>query len=232
MGNSLSDDVSMNALPSKCKNKIMFYGDSLTEGPYLQPEEKYTAIFKSYVRGAKLDWDVINAGKNGDTIRGSIDRLRYELNTHKPNIVCLCLGGNDYFLGGWNNVKLIKEELAGLVKEIQQRNILVILIGVMPPFSEDVLTQCKMIPEINKYLTFFAMHEQIAEEYKLLYIQSIFEDFPLLSDTAILTKMSKGDFIVRDMFSGDYFLDPIHPNAKGHAIIGKNFFLCIKKYLV
>ena len=213
------------------KPKIMFYGDSLTEGYHLDPKYRYTTLFQKYIDEYKLNWEVINAGKSGDTVLGTMPRFQFEIITHNPRIVCICLGGNDLFQGGWDKMDIIKSELVNMINYVKQNGMTPILICMAPPFSSAILNAIKLIPEAEKRISFFSMYEEIANENKLLYIDSIFQDFPFKSDMVILTNMSKSNFFVKDMVEGDYFVDVVHPNDKGHAIIARYFFACIKSCL-
>ena len=216
---------------AKVRPKIMFFGDSLTEGFALDPELRYTTLFQNYVDEANINWDVINAGKTGDTILASVDRLTIQIKTYNPSIVCICLGGNDFFLGGWDNIPALRRALEHSINELKEYAITPILVGIMPPFPSHIIELASLNPEITKRLRFFSMYEEIARENKVIYIRSIFESFPLQADKDILAKVSMGDFALSHMFQDGYFLDIVHPNEHGHAIIARTFFAFLKKYL-
>src|SRR5579871_6605194 len=121
MGNSESNCSSSSLSQSlanmslNTRRKILFYGDSLVEGYLTTPCERYTAVFNRYVEEHKLPFIVLNAGKNGDTIRATSERLNVTLEAHKPDICVLVIGGNDFFENRWREVPVVKRELLGLI---------------------------------------------------------------------------------------------------------------------
>lgn len=73
---------------------VLALGDSLTYGTGASPETSYPAVL------ARLTgWNVVNAGIPGDTSAGALARLPELLQQHKPALVIVSIGGNDFLRG-------------------------------------------------------------------------------------------------------------------------------------
>jgi lysophospholipase L1-like esterase len=70
---------------------VLALGDSLTFGTGATPQTSYPAEL------ARLTaWQVVNAGVPGDTSAQALQRLPGLLAEHSPQLVLLCIGGNDF----------------------------------------------------------------------------------------------------------------------------------------
>ena len=78
--------------------RILAFGDSLTAGLGVAPEEAFPARLEAHLKAAGLDVQVTNAGVSGDTTSGGLARLDWALGD-KPQIVVLELGANDALRG-------------------------------------------------------------------------------------------------------------------------------------
>jgi acyl-CoA thioesterase-1 len=86
---------------------IVCFGNSITQGYGVLPEQSFPAIL-----GNLLHVPVINAGRDGDTIAGALERVEPDVLRHKPSLVTVELGANDFLSGNsedlaWNNLELI-----------------------------------------------------------------------------------------------------------------------------
>jgi acyl-CoA thioesterase-1 len=72
---------------------VLALGDSLTFGTGATPEASYPSILAE-----ASGWDVVNAGIPGDTAAEGCARLPGLIEEHRPKLVLVLLGGND-FLG-------------------------------------------------------------------------------------------------------------------------------------
>lgn len=70
---------------------VLALGDSLTWGTGATPETSFPAVL------AKLTgWQITNAGVPGDTAEQALQRLPALLAEHKPQLVIVSIGGNDF----------------------------------------------------------------------------------------------------------------------------------------
>ena len=69
----------------------LFLGDSLTAGTGSSLAEAFPALVAQ-----KTGWQVVNAGVPGDTSAGARERLPELLAEHRPAVVILTIGGNDF----------------------------------------------------------------------------------------------------------------------------------------
>jgi acyl-CoA thioesterase-1 len=77
---------------------ILAFGDSLTAGFGLPPEQSFPAQLEKRLRADGIDARVINGGQSGDTTAGGLARLDWSL-ADKPDLVILELGANDMLRG-------------------------------------------------------------------------------------------------------------------------------------
>lgn len=77
---------------------LVAFGDSLTQGYGLPPDQGFTAQLQAYLTAAGDDVIVINAGVSGDTTAGGAARIDWTL-TDDVDAVIVNLGGNDLLRG-------------------------------------------------------------------------------------------------------------------------------------
>ncbi len=77
---------------------ILAFGDSLTAGYGVEPEESYPEQLQRMLDAKGYAWRVVNMGVSGDTTDGGVARLDAAL-LLKPRIVILELGANDGLRG-------------------------------------------------------------------------------------------------------------------------------------
>lgn len=77
---------------------ILFFGNSLTAGMGLEPEEAFPALIQDKIDSLKLPYKVINAGLSGETSAGGKSRIDWLLN-QKIDVFVLELGANDGLRG-------------------------------------------------------------------------------------------------------------------------------------
>lgn len=97
LGVTLALVFAVNAAAAETKT-ILFYGDSLTAGYGLDPDEAYPALVQQKIAQARLPWRVVNAGLSGETTAGGLRRLDWILR-QKVDIFVIELGGNDGLRG-------------------------------------------------------------------------------------------------------------------------------------
>lgn len=120
---------------------ILVVGDSLSAGYGINPEQGWVALLQT-----RLDQDdpkqhkVINASVSGETTSGALARLPKLLQTYKPQVMIVELGGNDALRG--QPPQLIRANLEKLVQQGQAAQAKVVLFGMkIPPNYGSAYTQ-------------------------------------------------------------------------------------------
>jgi acyl-CoA thioesterase-1 len=161
-GQRLGIDVT--SQPGRPKNqvaterpRIVAFGDSLTAGLGVAPDESYPAQLQRKLDAAGYPYRVVNAGVSGDTTAGGIRRVSWILNS-KPSIVILELGAND----GLRGLSLLetRANLEQIIQQLQNASVTVVLAGMkLPPnYGEDYTSG------------FEALYHPLAKQYHLTLI--------------------------------------------------------------
>lgn len=77
--------------PVPAGGKVLALGDSLTFGTGAAPEASYPSVLAGLT-----GWDVVNGGVPGDTAAQALERLPALLDEHRPALVLVSIGGNDF----------------------------------------------------------------------------------------------------------------------------------------
>jgi acyl-CoA thioesterase I len=110
--------------------RIVAFGDSLTAGLGVRPEEAYPALLQRRVDAAGLNYEVVNAGVSGETSAGGLRRLDWALEGDVRALV-LALGANDGLRG--LPPDQLRRNLAQMIEAAQARGIAVVLAGMEAP---------------------------------------------------------------------------------------------------
>jgi acyl-CoA thioesterase-1 len=111
--------------------RIVAFGNSLTAGLGVPPDQSYPAHLQRTLDAAGYAYRVVNAGVSGDTTAGGVRRVSWVLNS-KPTIVILELGGNDGLRG--LSLHETQANLERIVQQLQQASVTVVLAGMkLPP---------------------------------------------------------------------------------------------------
>lgn len=83
-------------LSEKKKKRILFLGDSITLGDYLNEEETFVRLIETYSKQLDKDWETINSGVNGISLMNELAILK-ETGIHvKPDVVVIGFYLNDF----------------------------------------------------------------------------------------------------------------------------------------
>ena len=110
---------------------IVAFGDSLTAGYGVAPEESYPALLGARLHAERLPYRVVNAGVSGDTTAGGLRRVDWALKL-KPEIVLVELGANDALRG--QDLEMTRANLDAIVARFEGSGTRVLLLGMrLPP---------------------------------------------------------------------------------------------------
>lgn len=110
---------------------IVAFGDSLTAGQGVAPDQTYPALLAAKLRTDGYSYRVINAGVSGDTTAGGLRRVDWVLRS-KPDIVLLELGANDALRG--QDLDRVRANLDAMVTRFEAGGARVLLLGMrLPP---------------------------------------------------------------------------------------------------
>lgn len=111
---------------------LVFFGDSLTAGLGVDPDEAYPAVIQRKLEAAGRPWRVVNAGLSGETTSGGLRRLDWVLR-QPVDIFVLALGGNDGLRG--ISPEISQANLEAMVRRIQKQfpHVKVVLAGMQMP---------------------------------------------------------------------------------------------------
>jgi len=110
---------------------IIVLGDSLSSGYGLRLEQSWVAMLQDRLNAEGYGYEIINASVPGDTSSGGLARLPALLDTHRPAIVIIELGGNDGLRG--QPVQSLRENLRAMIELAQAGGATPILTGIRIP---------------------------------------------------------------------------------------------------
>ncbi|EPR82377.1 Arylesterase precursor [Acinetobacter gerneri DSM 14967 = CIP 107464 = MTCC 9824] len=111
---------------------IMILGDSISAGYGVDPNHAWVKLLQQRLdQHYPKQHKVVNASVSGETTSGALARLPKLLQTYKPDIVVVELGGNDALRG--QPPQMIQKNLATLVQQSQKAKANVILFGMKIP---------------------------------------------------------------------------------------------------
>jgi len=111
---------------------ILFYGDSLTAGYGLSPEEAFPALVEKKLNKSEKKVKVVNAGLSGETSAGGLSRIDWILR-QTVDIFVLELGANDGLRG--LPVEQTSRNLQGIIDKVKGKypNCKIVMAGMMVP---------------------------------------------------------------------------------------------------
>lgn len=136
--------------------RIVFLGDSLTEGYGISKEDAFpNQVEKNLKAAGYSNIEVIQAGISGSTSASAESRLRWHLK-RRPQILILALGANDGLRG--LPVSETQKNLSKTIQLAQKEKIQILLVGM------------KMPPNYGKEYTteFEAMYSRLGREFQVL----------------------------------------------------------------
>jgi acyl-CoA thioesterase-1 len=131
---------------------ILFFGNSLTAGMGLDPNEAFPALIQEKIDSLQLSYKVVNAGLSGETTASGKNRIGWVLN-NDIEVFVLELGAND----GLRGIPLdeTRSNLQEIIDVVKQKNpdTTIILAGMQipPNMGQDYTSEFKEIfPDLAK----------------------------------------------------------------------------------
>ena len=115
--------------PAETVPKIVAFGDSLTAGYGLAPQESYPALLQKLIDADGFRYEVVNAGVSGDTSAGGVRRIDWSLDAGNVRFVILELGANDFLRG--QPVAETRKNLSQIIARAKSRGARVLLAGML-----------------------------------------------------------------------------------------------------
>lgn len=155
---------------------IVAFGDSLTAGFGVPPDESYPSRLQRRLAAEGYRYRVINAGVSGETTAGGLRRVDWVLRS-RPTLVILELGANDGLRG--LAVPEIRRNLEGIIERLRAAGVTVVLAGMkLPPNYGEEYTR-----------DFAAVYPALARKYQLPFMPFFLEG------VATLPGLNQGDGI-------------------------------------
>lgn len=138
--------------PNAAPKVILFYGDSLTAGYGLSPEEAFPALVEKKLNKSEKKVRVVNAGLSGETSAGGLTRLDWVIRQH-IDIFILELGANDGLRG--LPLEQTQKNLQQIIDKVKAKfpNVKIVIAGMMVPpnMGPEYTTKFRTIfPELAK----------------------------------------------------------------------------------
>ncbi len=145
-------------VPAKANDgiKLVAFGDSLTAGYLLAPEDAFPVQLQSALTDRGYDVTVVNAGVSGDTTSGGLSRLDWSVGDDVDGVI-LELGANDALRG--LDPATTRANIDEMVRRLTERGINVLVAGMLAPRNLG-----------EEYAAAFdPIFEETAEKYDALY---------------------------------------------------------------
>lgn len=123
--------------PTADERLVLAFGDSLYAGYGVGQGESFPAVLERELEKRGIAARVVNAGVSGDTSAGGRARLAFALDglERQPDLVLVGLGANDALRG--LDPTETRRNLDAIVAELKQRNIPILLTGMLAPRNMD-----------------------------------------------------------------------------------------------
>ena len=144
--------------------RLLFFGNSLTAGYGVEPEQAFPALIGDKLDSLKLGYEVVNAGLSGETTAGGRSRVGWILR-QPVDVFVLELGGNDGLRG--LPLSATRQNLQGIIDTVRRRS----------PGAQIVLAGMQIPPNLGQAYAadFQRLYQEIAAKNKLVLIPFLLE---------------------------------------------------------
>ncbi len=185
----------------KSQAAILFFGDSITAGLGVEPDEAYPALIEQRVDSLHLPYTVVNAGLSGETTAGGRSRINWVLSRQPVGVFVLELGGND----GLRGLPLAdtRKNLQAIIDTVRQKS----------PQTKIVLAGMQIPPNMGAAYAadFKKLYAETATKNKLTLIPF------LLENVGGIAKLNQRD--------------GIHPTPEGHKLVARTVWRTLQPIL-
>ena len=175
--------------------KIVAFGDSLTAGLGLPPQDAFPSKLAAALRAQGFDVSVANAGVSGDTTSAALARLDWSV-PEGTQAVILEFGANDAFRGVIPVI--VSRNLDEIVRRLKARNIEVLLAGMYAPRNLGA----------DYVAAFDAVYPMLAKKYGLILVPFF------LQDVAGIAGLNQPDGIHPTAAGVDVMVKTVLPSAE------------------
>ena len=148
----------LSALPAG--TTVLAFGDSVTYGTGADRGEDWPKLLAGLT-----GWQVVNAGVSGDTAAAGTARIQALLDEHKPKLVIIEIGGNDFLRR--RPADAVKRDLKTLVDASRAAGAIPLLIGVPEP---------SVMAVVAGKPTDSPIYAELGKEEKIPVISDVFSD--------------------------------------------------------
>ena len=183
------------------KEAVLFFGDSITAGYGVEPDEAYPALIGAKVDSLHLPYTVVNAGLSGETSAGGRSRIKWVLGRQPVGVFVLELGGNDGLRG--LPLSSTRQNLQAIIDTVRQ----------LAPQAKIVLAGMQIPPNMGPAYAadFKKLYGELAAKNKLTLIPF------LLENVGGIARLNQRD--------------GIHPTPEGHKLVARTVWRTIQPVL-
>jgi acyl-CoA thioesterase-1 len=110
---------------------VLVFGDSLSAGYGIDVDQSWTALLQTRLQAEGYEHRVVNASISGDTTESGASRIGPAIETFKPELIILELGGNDGLRG--IPPARMKGNLDTIIRTSKESGAAVVLLGIRIP---------------------------------------------------------------------------------------------------
>ena len=212
---TLSRIRSNREVPTVEEIRIVAFGDSITKGDNVKPEERFTSIAEkelTKLTGRRVR--VINAGVNSDITTLALKRIDRDVLSHRPHIVTVMFGVND---AGFFRPDGPPADTPRVLPEEYEENLrriggIISSSGAIPVFGTPLpMSPSYPLADLPQY-----------REHGLNYLVDLYADIMRRVARELDAPLIDFHRAFSDDPSTQSFLpDGIHPTAEGHAFMAK-----------
>lgn len=146
---------------------VLAFGDSITHGTGAAQGEDWPTLL-----AAQTGWTLVNAGVPGDTAQAGKARIASLLSRHRPALVIVGLGGNDFLRR--RPADQVQEDLRDILRQIKAAGIPVVMLAVPAP---------SLLAAVASHLSDAPLYQALAKEEGVVLVEDVISR--VLSDGAL-----------------------------------------------